>query len=284
MENWTFEAIGTRWQITTDVPLNVDQKQAVLKLSERFTADWSRFCDQSAIMQLSRGKGEIPLPADGSAMLEAYRELSLFTRGAVNPLVGDLLAHRGYDAVYSFTDRGAISVPTNWESILSWDDESLSANEPVTIDVGALGKGRLVDQIAQLLAPDFQRWVVDASGDVRCGGIGQTIGLESPFADKTLVGTWEIYDEALCASATNRRAWQGIHHVMDARTGEPAEGIVATWAKHPSAMTADAVATALFFDGGPELAAEWETEWFRIFADGSAQWSPNSTVKVFGPA
>ncbi len=62
-------------------------------------------------------------------------------------------------------------------------------------------------------------------------------------------------DAALCASATNRRAWgDGLHHVLDARTGVPVRSVVATWAVGADAMRADAIATALFFEGGPELA------------------------------
>ena len=35
---------------------------------------------------------------------------------------------------------------------------------------------------------------------------------------------------AIAASAANRRAWgDGLHHVLDAVTGEPVRGVVATW-------------------------------------------------------
>ena len=86
---------------------------------------------------------------------------------------------------------------------------------------------------------------------------------------------WEVTDAALCASATNRRAWgDGLHHVLDARTGQPVRTIAATWAVAPTAMRADALATALFFDGGPRLAHEWGIEWVRMTTDGRVEWSP----------
>jgi thiamine biosynthesis lipoprotein len=92
----------------------------------------------------------------------------------------------------------------------------------------------------------------------------------------------EVTDAALCASATNRRAWaDGLHHVLDARTGEPVRSIVATWAIAPTAMRADAAATALFFDGGPALAHEWGAEWVRMTSDGRVEWSPGSEAELF---
>jgi thiamine biosynthesis lipoprotein len=46
-------------------------------------------------------------------------------------------------------------------------------------------------------------------------------------------------------------------------------------------MTADAVATALFFDGGPALAADWGAEWVRMRTDGSVEWSPRCEAELF---
>ena len=65
----------------------------------------------------------------------------------------------------------------------------------------------------------------------RCAGAPQRIGLEHPFDPRRAIGVWEVTDAALCASATNRRAWgDGLHHVLDARTGQPVRTIAATWA------------------------------------------------------
>jgi thiamine biosynthesis lipoprotein len=57
--------------------------------------------------------------------------------------------------------------------------------------------------------------------------------------------------------------------------------IAATWAIAPTAMRADAISTALFFDGGPELAHEWGVEWVRMTTDGRVEWSPGSTAELF---
>ena len=70
-------------------------------------------------------------------------------------------------------------------------------------------------------------------------------------------------------------------HETHARTGEPVRTIAATWALAADAITADAVATTLFFDGGPRFAAERDAQWVRMTTDGRVEWSPGSTAELF---
>ena len=216
-------------------------------------------------------------------MLDLYAELASATAGAVNPLVGATLARRGYDAGYTLTDRGASAAPRAWRDILTWSEEKLSLSGPAVIDVGALGKGRLVDIVLDALTPwAASEIVVDAGGDLAVRGGPLRVGLEHPYDPRRAIGVIEVTDAALCASATNRRAWgDGLHHVLDARTGEPVRTIAATWAVAPTAMVADATATALFFEGGPRLAHEWGVEWVRMTTDGRVEWSPGSKAELF---
>lgn len=280
---WRFEAIGTAWQIETELPLPADVRGDVEALIASFDTDWSRFRGDSLVSALARAPGAVPAPPDAEIMLDAYAELSDATRGAVNPLVGTALAHRGYDAGLSLVDRGATATPADWRSLLSWHAAELRLRHPALIDVGALGKGRLVDLVLEAVAAGASGdIVVDASGDLAVRGATQLIGLEHPYDPGRAIGVWEVTDAALCASATNRRAWgEGLHHVLDARTGEPVRTIAATWALADTAMRADAVATALFFDGGPRLAHEWGISWVRMTSDGRVEWSPGCRAELF---
>jgi thiamine biosynthesis lipoprotein len=280
---WRFDAIGAPWQIETTRPLGSDVRLAVEATIAAFDREWSRFRSDSLVAMLAQGAGELPAPCDAADMLDAFVALDRATAGAVNPLVGASLSARGYDAGYGFIDRGALPAPADWRERLAWTDELISLSAPGLIDVGALGKGRLVDRVLDVLMPRVEGdVVVDASGDLAVRGTTQRVGLEHPYEPRRAIGVVELTDAALCASATNRRAWgAGLHHVLDARTGEPVRTIAATWAIAPSAMRADAVATALFFDGGPELAFEWGIEWVRMSTDGRVEWSPGSRAELF---
>ncbi|MET0734355.1 MAG: FAD:protein FMN transferase [Microbacterium sp.] len=280
---WRFDAIGTVWQIDSEEPLASSVMAAVAAVIDGFDAEWSRFRADSLVSALARGAGSVTAPADAAEMLDAFARLSDATAGAVNPLVGGSLASRGYDAEWSLVDRGPVAAPRDWRGLLAWRDGRLQLAEPAVIDVGALGKGRLVDLVMDTIATVVPGdLVVDASGDLAARGRTQRIGLEHPFDATRAIGVWEVTDAALCASAVNRRAWgDGLHHVLDARTGEPVRTIAATWAVAGTAMRADAIATALFFEGGAALAHEWDVEWVRMTTDGRVEWSRGSRAELF---
>lgn len=281
MASWRFEAIGTHWEIETTEPLADAARRAVDAEIERFDREWSRFRPDSDVTRLGR-VGGVLASRDAGAMLDAYRALSAATEGAVNPLVADSLAALGYDADYSLVAADPVRAPAAWEQTVSWTATEVASSTPALIDVGALGKGRLVDLVTDILADVPGDVVVDAGGDIRARGARVRIGLEHPYDPRTAIGVLEVQDQALCASAINRRAWgSGLHHVLDARTGLPVRTWAATWALASEAMTADAIATALFFDGGPTLADAWGVEWVRMSTDGRVQRSPGCPAELF---
>ncbi|WP_449488082.1 FAD:protein FMN transferase [Streptomyces purpurascens] len=83
-------------------------------------------------------------------------------------------------------------------------------------------------------------------------------------------------------ACADRRAWaDGLHHVVDARTGLPVRGVVATWVVADEAAVADGLATALFFTEGRRLAREFDFAYVRMHADGHAEVSRNFPGEVF---
>lgn len=281
---WRFDAIGTVWEIETTTALADPARQAVRTLIDAFDRDWSRFRPDSLVSALARGAGVVAAPADAVDLLETYAAVSAATDGAVNPLVGDSLGRLGYDADYTLAPAGPpVPAPRDWRERLAWTADRMMLTEPALIDVGALGKGRLVDRVLEVV----RRWtagdtVVDAGGDLVARGAPMRVALEHPYDPARAIGVIELEDAALCASASNRRAWgDGLHHVLDARTGEPVRTVVATWALGDTAMRADAIATALFFDGGARLAADWGIDWVRMLSDGRVEWSPDCPAELF---
>lgn len=257
----------------------------MLERIDAFDREWSRFRPDSVVSRLARDGGTVAAPPDAVPMLDLFGALADATEGAVNPLVGEVLARRGYDAALSFADGGAGAAP-GLRTTLSWSADTLGLERPALIDVGALGKGRLVDLVTEVICERADgAVVVDAGGDLRVRGRVLRVGLEHPFDARRAIGVAEVSEGSVCASATNRRRWgEGLHHVLDARTGHPVRSIVATWAFAEDAMTADAAATALFHDGGARFAHEVGAEWVRMTSDGRAEWSPGRPAELFTSA
>lgn len=281
---WRFDAIGVPWEIATAQPLSAVVQSHIASEIERFDADWSRFRTDSVVSLFAAGELTSAELVDARVMLELYARLSDATDAAAHPLVGDALAALGYDAQYTLT-RGEAAVPVaDWRSVLSWAGDHIALATPMTIDVGALGKGRLVDRVLALIPADAGACVVDASGDLAVRGDEPIrVGLEHPLHADRVIGVASLRDAAVAASAVNRRAWgDGLHHVIDGRTGEPVRTVMATWVVAPDAMLADAIATALFFEGGSDIAASHaEVEWVRMLSTAAVQHSPLQRLELF---
>jgi len=286
-----FDAIGTSWQIDTPVPLGAEVRDRVLDLVERFDAVYSRFRQDSMVKRIaeaSRG-GTFRFPSDAVVVFDLYDRLHAATDGAVDPLVGRDLELLGYDSDYSLVPDGnaiastAIERPV-WCRDLKREGSTITTRRPLVIDVGAVGKGRLVDLVAGLLTEEgFEDFIVDGSGDICHRGRSKLdVGLEHPLDPTLVIGIANVSGNSICASASNRRNWaDGLHHVLDGRTGRPTGDIIATWAIAADTATADGLATALFFGPSERLMTAFDFAFVRMFADGSVEVSDNFDGEVF---
>ncbi|NOJ61628.1 FAD:protein FMN transferase [Arthrobacter sp. 260] len=280
---FSFDAIGTVWQIDTPAKLSPEARAAVAAVIEEYDAVYSRFRRDSRVFVLTEG-GSITLPPSGEALGSLYRTLYSLTNGAMSPLVGGSLEQLGYDAGYSFMPRGAPVPATAWDETFQWDGTIIRSTLPVTIDVGAAGKGQLVDLVSESLRrAGYPQHTIDAGGDMLAvGPSALRVALEHPYTPDSAIGVVTLQNRALCASASNRRRWaDGLHHVLDATTGRCVDTVVATWVLADSALIADALATALFFVPPDVLLAEFEFDYVRITSEGRAHYSSSLAGALF---
>lgn len=276
------EAIGTLWRLDTPEPLPPTTVVRVRAVLDAYDRVWSRFRTDSVVAALARDGGTHVLPPHAAELLELYDVLAARTGGAVSPLVGACLERLGYDAAYRLRPTGP-PVPAP-RGVLRRDGSTVTADRPVLLDVGAAGKGQLVDLVAaELRAGGVQEYVVDAGGDLlHRGPRPLRVGLQVPGDPERVLGVVELRDAALCASAVDRRTWgDDLHHVVDARTGEPTRDVVATWVVAARAMVADGLATALFLAEPDVLQGVAEHTYVRLHADGSVRWALAWPGEVF---
>lgn len=202
----------------------------------------------------------------------------------MSPLVGRSLETLGYDRAYSLRASGHATPAPAWEDAIAWDGTALTTIRPVTLDVGAAGKGHLVDLVTELLvSAGHGDVIVDGSGDIRhAGPLPIRVALEHPLDAKRAIGIANVHNGAICSSASNRRAWgAGLHHVIDATTGLPTSRVIATWAIADTGLEADGLATALFFADPARLAEKFDFEYVRMLATGAIEFSPNLDGELF---
>jgi FAD:protein FMN transferase len=290
---FTFKAIGTQWEIETHDPLDHQLQQRILERIEQFDIIYSRFRPNSLVSRIADAPegGYFDFPGDSMPLFDLYDRLYTATEGAVDPVVGRDLELLGYDRTYSLTAASHLvraeayaQGRATWSKDVIRDGTSLVTRRPLALDFGAAGKGYLVEIVSEILRESgFIEFIVDGSGDLRHSGeSGVQVGLEHPFDPSLVIGVVNLKNCALCASAVNRRAWgDGLHHVLDARTGVPVRDVVATWVIADKAVTADGLATALFFTSGDHLRKAFRFSYVRMFADGHAEISQNFDGDLF---
>jgi thiamine biosynthesis lipoprotein len=255
---YQFEAIGTHWSIETIKTLSQVEIRHIHTIIDDFDSVYSRFRADSLVSRArSEAPGSFKFPDNIALLYDTYIQLEKTTNGAVNPLVGATLEHLGYDAAYSLRPvEATVPKPLSLAKTIERNGTMLAYNRPVLLDIGAIGKGYLVDQVATYLAKQHGQYIVDAGGDLAVAtDQPYIIGLENPQNLDQVIGTLSLQHGSICGSAPNRRKWgEKLHHIIDARTGKPAESdIVATWAIADTTMLADALATALFFTSADVL-------------------------------
>jgi thiamine biosynthesis lipoprotein len=279
-----FDAIGAPWQVDTAEPLAAEVIRAINERIGEFDRTYSRFRDDSLVARIASTPGIHAFPDDAGPLFELYRALYEATDGAVSPLVGRALENLGYDRAYSLRPSAAAQPVPAWNDSFAWNGRELSTIRPVTLDVGAAGKGYLVDIVGAVLRDHgISDFVIDASGDLVHSGAGSLrIGLEHPLNPTKAIGIAEVSNGSLCASASNRRAWgDGLHHVIDALTGLPTRSVIATWAIAPTALLADGLATALFFTTPERLSAVCPFTYVRMYSTGRVDHSPDFEGDLF---
>lgn len=129
----------------------------------------------------------------------------------------------------------------------------------VRIDLGGIAKGYAVDVAAESLrARGVRDALVDLTGNMRAmgrpaGGPGWRIGIRDPRDRMPYFARLQLRDEAISTSGKYEQyvtaGGRTFGHIMDPRTGQPAEGLISVTLVSPSALTCDAWDTPLFVLG-----------------------------------
>lgn len=287
-QHLTFYAIGTQWDIHFSKELHASQTASLKKQlqarAEAFDSRYSRFRCDSLIAKLAQKAGTYNMPDDGLQLLRFYKRLYDATDGLVTPLIGQILSDAGYDAQYSFQPR-QLTIPPTWDDVITFDATMLTMKRPALLDFGAAGKGYLVDILYKLLKQaDVGDFTINASGDIRHSSAANeaiTVGLQNPRNVSEVIGTVTVANQSLCASASNKRAWGALHHIMNPQTLKPVTRILATWTIADDTLTADGMATALFFTDPKQLAASFRFAYAIMYDDMSFVHSNNFPITTF---
>ena len=251
-----------------------DPWNLVRRAEDRFRqveAVCSRFEPESELSRLcARPRRPVPVSELLYRAVEYALEVADASGGAFDPTAGSRLESLGFDRNWRTRER-VRSVPESPEGVSFRDvlldplSRTIELARPLLLDLGAVAKGLAIDMAVRELTP-LENFTVAAGGDVYLAGRNQdggpwSVGVRHPREEDQLIETFTATDTAVCTSGDyERRAAGDEHHILDPRTGASAAGAASVTVVAPSAMAADALATAAFVLGPKEGLALLERE------------------------
>jgi len=136
------------------------------------------------------------------------------------------------------------------------DQKTITLVRPLILDLGAVAKGLAIDMAARELS-ELEDYSIDAGGDVYVAGRNPdgalwSVGIRHPRGEDQLIDSLRVSNVAVCTSGDYERtssSEDGVHHILDPRTGASADAVASVTVVAPTAMVADALATAAFVLG-----------------------------------
>ncbi|MDT8717233.1 FAD:protein FMN transferase [Clostridium sp. 19966] len=192
-----------------------------------------------------------------------YSELS---RGGFNPLLRPLLDLWGFG-------RKNKRVPEEWEikeklkladyRDIKLDDKNISVEllkKGEALDLGAIAKGYAADMVVKIFK-DFKisSGMIDLGGNIYAYGSKENgdswnIGIQDPFGKQgEFIGIVAIKDKSIVTSGNYERYFEingkRYHHIMNAKSGYPSEGIVSATIISDKSMDGDGLTTVCYTSG-----------------------------------
>jgi thiamine biosynthesis lipoprotein ApbE len=239
----SWRALGTLVQLVVTDPSALPEARQVLEsdLAE-VDAACSRFRPDAEIRALKGGRQAIsPLLAEAIGV--ALRAARL-TDGDVDPTVGAAMSAVGYDRDFEHIIPNGPPLSLTVRTVPGWrevhlDGRSLTMPAGVQLDLGATAKAWAADRSAARIATSTGSGVlVSLGGDIAVAGPAPDGGWRIRVQDVTgapgdrPAGPYAqiaIRDGGLATSSTAARRWQRggdvLHHILDPRTGLPAEPV-----------------------------------------------------------
>jgi len=268
-----FFALGTLVEISiigADPALAVQAskqvEQDLLALQGRWHA-WQPGALTDINEQLASLQPFTPDPAMLPLLAQA-NQLSQLSRGLFNPVIGRLIALWGFHdnplPIGTLPEPGTIAAllaqAPGAGDISFTSTQLVNHNPAVRYDLGAFAKGYAIDRaIERLREFGIENAIVNAGGDLRA--IGQhgerpwRVGIRQPRQAGILASLEITGDTSVFTSGDYERYFEvdgkRYHHIIDPRSGYPADQTISVTVVHDNAATADAAVTALFV-AGPE--------------------------------
>jgi thiamine biosynthesis lipoprotein len=266
-------AMACEFQVTLNAG---DEAQAAepaveaLDLVEQLEDQLTVYRDHSEVSQLNRRAADAPVAVESRlfSLLQVALDLHAWTDGALDITTGPLTKAWGFYRRQGRlpgteeVERALRHVGSRWLTLNAAGQTVRFACPGLELNLGAIGKGYALDRCAALLrSRGVENFLLHggqssvlAAGTRRGSGVaGWQVGVRHPLRPRSRLAEFTLHARALGTSGSGVQFFhhQGRRygHILDPRTGYPAEGVLAATALAPDAASADALSTAFYVMG-----------------------------------
>ncbi len=201
----------------------------------------------------------VPLSAESLHVLHSAHDAFMQTDGAFDvtcrPIIELWRTAPKRGAVPTRTELDRARAESNWDLIRLTDSGAVKLADTVRIDLGGIAKGYAIEQAADVLRrAELAGGLVEVGGDIVCfgrppSGESWEVDIKDPFGAGRLARLRLPDGGAVCTSGNYARfsqlAGRRHSHIIDPRTGQPADAVLSVTVVAADAVTADIWATAL---------------------------------------
>ena len=246
---------------------NATARECILLLASLHN-DLNRFDAESAVSQFNRAPAHIPFPCNDNlwrAFMDAqraYRE----TDGAFDVTIGPLMAY-WHDVAQGKREPDEAALQAA-RACVGFDKLSFNmaahtvtkTAEGLQVDFGGLAKGIALDLASNLLKTnELDKFLLNFGGNIHLAlpeGEADDVAVGDPREENRLICNIKACNGRFVATSSDahRALSPGkVSHVIDPRTGQPAEALLSATAVTLDGASSDYLSTALFV-GGEKLA------------------------------
>jgi FAD:protein FMN transferase len=268
------EAMGCRFEVVFnagEVSEATELGCGVLDLVDEIEARISVYRSASELAAINAAAGDwVGVAPDTLALLEQARVLHAATGGAFDIAAGALVRAWGFLHRQGRTPSDAELAAALAVSGSRWLELDLAGSRArlavagAELNPGGIGKGWAIDRgidwlriegVASVLVHGGQSSVraCGTQGPALPGRNGWKVGLRHPLRPGRRLAMITLADRALGTSGSGTQFFiergRRLGHILDPRTGRPAEGVISATVLAETAAEADALATALYVLG-----------------------------------
>lgn len=234
-----------------------------LELCDYYENLFSRTRETSEIYQINQ-RTKNQLSPETEELLETALSYSRMSGGLFDPSIGPVSSLWDFHAEQPDVPENAkiqAALPLVNAEKVCISDHTVTMDEGMLLDLGAVSKGYIADRIKDYLVEQgVKSAVIDLGGNVLCignrpDGTPFRIGIRQPFEDtSTAAAVFSITDQSVVTSGIYERCFtkDGIlyHHLLDPGTGYPCENELASVTIiSDHSVDGDALSTCCFLMG-----------------------------------